>query len=323
MARRTSKQAEPSSTDTTPTEAPEEATVTTTENEAAEQPTEEVVPESEPTTDESAEKPLDLSAFQAVSKDAVDNSDESTGTIDLEHLGKVVEQYREIDGIKGKNKAKAWLNSMMKESMNDDSIQRARAYLQLHDSMSAGAKSATEKVPADPTEAYVQRTVVLKLADNLLKPGDGVAEDWADKANALFDELKPKADEYLEWFTSTDENKGDEPEVNGLVKAAVKLSQGKSAKVGGKSSNVSTYSGERRDIAAHITEAFAEQEVGTFLTVAEIRKFRSTEYGDAEPSAGAISARLFPGGDGEKNTVKGTKSGTNEKGIKGAEKIDA
>ena len=139
--------------------------------------------------------------------------------------------------------------------------------------------------------------------------------------NALFDQLQPLAAEYLEWVQNTAEDKGDEPEVNPLVKAAVKLSQGKAAKVGGKSGG-STYSGERRDIAAHITEAFADQEVGTFLTVAEIRKFRSNEYGDSPPSAGAISARLFPGGDGSKNTVKGTESDTNEKGIKGARKTD-
>jgi hypothetical protein len=317
MARRTTKQAEAESSTTT-TEAPEEAAVTTTENEAAEQPTEEATSTEAPTEN----KEVDLSTFQAAAKEAVENSDESTGQISVEGMAKVVEQYRLIDGIKGKNKAKAWLNAQMKESMNEDSIQRARAYLQLHDGMSAGAKSATEKVPADPTEAFVQRTTVLKLANSLLLPGDGVTDDWADKANALFEQLKPLADEYFAWSKDTSEDKGEEPEVNPLVKAAVKLSQGKAAKVGGGKSGGSTYSGERRDIAAHITEAFADQEVGTFLTVAEIRKFRSNEYGDSPPSAGAISARLFPGGDGEKNTVKGTRSDTNEKGIKGAVKTD-
>ena len=314
MARRNPKATEAES-NTTTTEAPEEATVTTTENEAAEQPTEATE------APENTEKAIDLTTFQATAKEAVENSDESTGAISVEGMAKVVEQYRLIDGIKGKNKAKAWLNAQMKESMNEGSIQRARAYLQLHDGMSAGAKSPSEKVPADPTEAFVQRTTVLKLANHLLVPGEGVTEDWADKANALFDQLQPLAAEYLEWVQNTAEDKGDEPEVNPLVKAAVKLSQGKAAKVGGKSGG-STYSGERRDIAAHITEAFADQEVGTFLTVAEIRKFRSNEYGDSPPSAGAISARLFPGGDGSKNTVKGTESDTNEKGIKGARKTD-
>lgn len=323
MARRNTKQDEAQSSTTT-TEAPEEATVTATENEAAaEQPTEEVVPEAAPSTDEKAETPIDLTAFQASAKEAVENSDESTGEISVEGMAKVVEQYRLIDGIKGKNKAKAWLNGQMKESMNEGSIQRARAYLGLHDGMSAGAKGTTERTPADPTEAFVQRTTVLKLANNLLLPGDGVAEDWADKANALYAELEDKARDYLAWVQDTSEDKGEEPEVDALVKAAVKLSQGKAAKVGGRSGGSgSGYTGERRDIAAHITEAFADQPVGAFLTVAEIRKFRSTEYGDNQPSAGAISARLFPGGDGTKNTVKGTESGTNEKNIKGATKTD-
>jgi len=322
MARRTSKQAEAESSTDTTTEAPEEAAVTTTENEAAEQPTEEATSTEEATT-EKKDKPIDLTAFQATAKTAVDESDETTGTIDEAHMSKVVEQYRLLDGIKAKNKAKAWLNAQMKESMNEDSIQRARAYLQLHDGMSAGAKSSAEKVPADPTEAFVQRTTVLKLANSLLLPGEGVTDDWTDKANALFDQLKPEADALVAYLADTSEDKGEAPEVNGLVKSAVKLSQGKSAKAGSKSSGGSTYSGERRDIAAHITEAFADQEDGTFLTVAEIRKFRSNEYGDSPPSAGAISARLFPGGDAEKNTVKGTQSGTNEKGIKGATKVSA
>ena len=319
MARRNPKATEAESNTTT--EAPEEAAVTTTENEAAKQPTEETATEAAADTTETpekAEKPIDLSTFQASAKEAVENSDESTGQISVEAMSKVVEQYRLIDGIKGKNKAKAWLNASMKESMNEDSIQRARAYLQLHDGMSAGAKSTTDKVPADPTEAFVQRNTVLKLATSLLVPGEGVDEGWEAKVNDLFTQLQPLAAEYLEWASNPAEDKGDEPEVNPLVKAAVKLSQGKAAKVGGGKSGGSGYSGERRDIGAHITEAFADVEEGNFLTVAEIRKFRSTEYGDSQPSAGAISARLFPGGDGEKNTVKGTRSGENDKGVKGA-----
>ena len=154
---------------------------------------------------------------------------------------------------------------------------------------------------------------------------EGVGEGWEDKANSLFAELKPAADKYLAWVNDQSEDKGDEPEVSALAKNAVKLSLGKSAKAGSKATSGGgvAYVGERRNIATHIAEAFADEPVGTFLTVSEIRKFKSNEYGDNPPSAGAISARLFPGGDGDKNTVKGTQSGTNEKGIKGATKIDA
>ena len=122
MARRTTKATEADSNITT--EAPEEATVTATENEAAtEQPTEEVVSE-EPTTesDEKAEKPIDLSAFQATAQDAADQSDESTGFIPVELMAKVVEQYRVLDGIKAKNKAKAWLNAQMEGQVDEPGV---------------------------------------------------------------------------------------------------------------------------------------------------------------------------------------------------------
>ncbi|PRY39335.1 uncharacterized protein DUF1524 [Geodermatophilus tzadiensis] len=53
-------------------------------------------------------------------------------------------------------------------------------------------------------------------------------------------------------------------------------------------------SGRRRDIAAHIAHAFADLPVGSFLTVSQIRNTPSPEYEGTAPSAGAISARLFP-----------------------------
>lgn len=52
--------------------------------------------------------------------------------------------------------------------------------------------------------------------------------------------------------------------------------------------------GRRRDIAAHIAHAFEDLPVGAFLTISEIRHTASPEYEGTLPSAGAISARLFP-----------------------------
>jgi hypothetical protein len=52
--------------------------------------------------------------------------------------------------------------------------------------------------------------------------------------------------------------------------------------------------GGRRDIARHIASSFADLPAGTFLTISEIRQHPSPEYGGTMPSAGAISARLFP-----------------------------
>lgn len=71
-----------------------------------------------------------------------------------------------------------------------------------------------------------------------------------------------------------------------------------------------------RSIAEHIRQAFAAQEPGTFLTVAQIRNHVSTEYGDTKPSAGAIQAALkrpaslpegiTPGQGGERGSLGAT-----------------
>jgi hypothetical protein len=50
----------------------------------------------------------------------------------------------------------------------------------------------------------------------------------------------------------------------------------------------------RKDLGAHIVEAFADLEVGQFMTCAQIGNVSTTVYGDEKPSVGAIVARLFP-----------------------------
>ncbi|MFC9519175.1 DUF262 domain-containing protein [Nocardiaceae bacterium NPDC056970] len=61
----------------------------------------------------------------------------------------------------------------------------------------------------------------------------------------------------------------------------------------------------RRDIGQHIINAFDDLEGDDFLTIGEIRKIPSLQYPANDlPSAGAISARLFPG-NGSPTTVPG------------------
>jgi hypothetical protein len=115
-----------------------------------------------------------------------------------------------------------------------------------------------------------------------------------------------------------------EPEVSDVARRAVSL-----ALEGGTPGNANTwqsseasYSGPRRSIASHITEAFDEQPIGTFLSVGEIRSFESSEYGTDLPSAGAISAALkSPNWDGGENGIVPGNGG--EKGIFGATKAAA
>lgn len=278
-----------------------------------------------PEAEAKTEAPIDLGAFNSAVESAVADADTSTGDIPPASLDAVVQQYRALDGTKAKNAAKKALNDGMKNAMNESDIVKAKAYLTLTESMTAGSGGGkAERQPADPTEAFVQRVATLELAQSLTSPGEGVAEDWRDRANELVSQSSEAAASYLAWLQDESEDKGDEPEVSSVVRNAVKLALGKSAKAGGRasSSGGGTFTGERRDIGKHILQAFADQPVGTFLTVAEIRKFVSDEYGTDSPSAGAISARLFPQGDGSKCTLikDGVQPDTNEKGNKGATK---
>lgn len=305
MARRTNTKSTEAEASTT--EANEEATMTETVT-------------TEPEATESTEQPIDLTAFEAAAKAAVAEADSSTGVIAPVEVEKVVTEYRALDGVKAKNKAKTFLNEGMKGAMNESNIVEARAYLQLSDSMTAGTPAKSEKAPADPTEAFVQKEATLRLAAILSTPGEGVAEDWESRVDTLVSESQSQAEQYLAYVTDESEDKGDEPEVPAVVRNAVKLALGKAAKAGATRSG-GTYTGERRDIGKHILEAFASVEEGGFLTVAEIRKFESEEYGKNPPSAGAISARLFPQSGKCTLVEQGIQPDTNEKGNKGARKV--
>lgn len=261
---------------------------------------------------------VDLTAFSAAVDKAVAERDSSTGELAVAQIDPVVAEYRKIEGIAGKNKAKAFLTDKMRDAMNSMDISLARSYMMLQDNLSAGTVPKAERAPSDPTEAHVQRVVGLDLARALLVKPEGVAEDADQKAEALYAEAYPQAEAYLAWASNEDEeNRGDEPEVPAFVRNAVKLALGKSAKVGGSRAGTAT-GGERHDIGEHIRQAFEGQESGTFLTVAEIRNFKSTEYGDTPPSAGAISARLFP--QSGKCTLDFVTPGQNDKGNRGATK---
>ena len=309
MARRTQNtKNDTASTEAVNTEAPQEDAVSTNT---------EASPEA---TEAPAEKPIDLTAFNGEVEKAVAEADTTTGVIAEQFVDAVLKEYRNLEGAKAKNAAKAALAEGMRKAMDDGSIAGARSYLQLTDSMSAGPSGSAPKAPVDPTEAFVQADATLRLALALHTPTEGVSEDYAEKVEALVTESTESAEALLAWVKSDAEDKGDEPEASPVVKNAVKLALGKAAKAGGRAGGVggATYNGARRDIGKHIANAFADKESGDFLTVAEIRTARSDEYGDNPPSAGAISARLFP--PSGKCTVEGVVPGENDKGIKGAAK---
>lgn len=307
------------------TEVPKEDTVSTA---APEAPASTDTSTAAPAAEAPKENDVDLTAFEAAVNAAISDTesrDVATGDLPATLIEPVNAEYRKLDGLKARNKAKARLGALMKEAMNETQFPVARSYMLLTENLSAGSTGGTksERTPADPTEAFVQRMVGLQLAVGLAKSNvpEGVSEDWTTKANELYGASEAKAIEYLQWANSDAEDRGEEPEVSAVVRSAVKLAQGKSAKVGGSvRSGGGSGDGVRRDIGKHIESAFAGVEPGTFLTVAEIKKHVSEEYGDNPPSAGAISARLFPA-SGKECSVPGIKAGQNDQSRKGATKL--
>lgn len=322
MARRTKSTEAPATAEVESTEENTVSTDTETVTEAA--ATEAPATEAPATEAEVA----DLSDFTAAHAAAIEARDESTGDVPEAEIDKVVQAYRLVKGAKGKSEARKLVDEAMKKAMDDADIQRARANLQLTDKLVAGPVSSggtrATREPVDPTADFVERVAGLRLAtrlsDNVVP--EGVAEDWSAQADAKVDELAARGIDYLTWLQSDAEDKGDEPEVDAVVKAAVKLAQGKAAKVGARKRSTGTsqpFDGPRRDVAKHISEAFAAVESGTFLSIAEIRKHQSEEYGaNDSPSPGAISARLFPKSGNV--TVEGIKPDT-QNGKKGAVKL--
>jgi hypothetical protein len=313
------------SSDPTEASATAEATDPTEEATVTETATEPTVPEQDaPKTEAPASaktqkaSEVDLTAFSNAVEASVAERDDTTGELATAQIEPVVAEYRKIEGIAGKNKAKAYLTDKMRDAMNEMDISLARSYMMLQDNLSAGAAPKTERVPADPTEAHIQRVVGLDLARALLVKPEGVSDDADTRAEKLYSEVYPQAEAYLAWSANEAEDKGDEPETPGFVKNAVKLALGKAAKVGGSRVGGGGGTGERHDIGEHIRQAFESQESGAFLTVAQIRNFKSTEYGDNQPSAGAISARLFP--QSGKCTLDFVTPGQNKDGNRGATK---
>lgn len=284
------------------TEAPVE-TVVTPEGEApAETPAEDV------------EVPIDLTAFNTAVTEAIEGMDTATGDVAEAFVAKVRTAYQALDGIKAKNAAKARLAEDLKGYLKALNGPAAKAVMQLTEQAAVAGKSGSSapKAAADPTEAFVGNIAALTLGLYLAQRSvpEGVEAEAAiakatEQAGAAFEEA-------LTVFNS--DNQETE---NPLIRAAIKVATVKSRKASGP--RVAT--ADRRDLGAHIEEAFAPVEVGTFLTVAEIRKFESSGYGQDHPSAGAITNRLEPK-SGKPTTIPGIKVERRD-GKLGAVKVEA
>jgi hypothetical protein len=286
----------------------EEENVTTTAPEATEPQTEDTAAA---VADEAAEETVDLSAFEAAVESAVSERDPDTGELATAQAEPAVVEYRKLSGQKAKAAARSAVSDKMRDAMSDTNFTLARAYMVISDSLSSAPTGGGRagRTPTNPTDAYVEQDAAIRLAPLFLEQPEGLDEDWADKVNAILAEAEPQVEQYKAWVAEGAE--GDAPEVHPVVVRAAKMASGRAA--GRRSSGSrAPFTGTRRDIAKHITEAFEGKGSGEFLSVAQIRAFKSSEYGDDAPSAGAISARLFPTREGAVCTIEGIEPGTNE-----------
>lgn len=268
-----------------------------------------------------AEHEAALKVFTDAVEAAVDNADETTGTVDEAALQAVSEAYRGLSGgIKYKNLAKSYVDEAIKSSIPTKQYIRATSYNEVSEKLRTVKSETKPKVTVDPRIAYGERIAALELAKELLEEDapEEVEGYEVPSVEVAYRELV----EYRNWTKQDADSRGEAPELGSIATAANKLIEGKAVgKARTRSGGVRpAFTGVRRNVAVHIENAFEGIESGKFLTVSEIVNTRSEEYGDDAPSSGAVSARLFPGGDAEKCTVAGITPGVNANGTKGATK---
>jgi len=308
--RRRGNQPEPSTENTeNVTETPEEGTVTT-QTEAPAEGT-----ETKQTETKAAEAPQDLTPFKEASEQAVAQADTASGAVPDEALKGPQSAYADLKGAKPKGEAKKWLSDQMADSLNSLNAVRARAFMEVQKSLTAVTKEKAPATPADPTEAYVEQVLSLRLALDSVASStpEGVKDGWDEQAQ-ITDELRSQFSDYKTWDEKSGDDKGEAPKVPASVVRAYKLAHGRAAgRTKTSTGNRAAFTGERGDIGEHIREVL--REAGKFLTVAEMANAKSSQYSDRKPSQGAISARLFPANG--KVTVDGVTPDTRD-GKRGA-----
>jgi hypothetical protein len=273
---------------------------------------------SESEAPEKDDTPVDLTAFNDAVAEAVAEADKSTGEVPEASIAKANEAYRALDGIKAKNAARADLDKRMMDAIFESDAPLARSYAQIKENLSAGSSSSS-KAPKDPTENFIGKLAGLQAAFTLLfnDAPEGVKDGWQDQVETKASELAEAAAKYrTDLSNATDESPFDDSDVPSDVKRVVKLATGKTS--GG-----SGYTGgPRRNVGKHIEQVFADLPVGSVLTVTEINKARSEEYGPNDaPTTGAISQRLFPPKGGKPNLPEGIEPVNDEGSPRGARKV--
>ena len=248
-----------------------------------------------------------------------DDRDSATGVIPEVLTQQVLDAYAALPGTGGKAGGRKYLSDTMMAKMvagaeDPNCFLLARSYMELEKKVSASKakRDTVAKAKVDPTDAFAEQVAALMLAPSLVNVPADVEDTWVEKAQALVESLTGDLGKYQEWVAvsekeiaeGTDTEKATPaPEVSPIILSAAKVATGRAVGRPRKSGTGTTTprastagSGHTGDIAQHLTEVFEGVASGTFLSVAEIAKGVTSQYGGDKPppSQGAVSARLFP-----------------------------
>lgn len=258
-----------------------------------------------------------FAAYVSTVNAIVDERDPQSGVLTTEQIEAANEAYSALPDAKAKAAARKWTEQSMLNSVRDMEQTRAMAYYTVQEKRKVSSTSTPKPVaePVDPTEDFVSRLVAYQLAFQTLASHvpDGVTVDqetWFGMVSKQTEALQAEREIYDAWYTGDKETRGEEPKVSPEVIAGAKLAYGRGGRLRkSAASSASTrkpFDGVRRNIARHIASAFADKNPGDWMSINEIVNHRSDEYGDEPPSAGAVSARLYPSG---KECTLNTKDG--------------
>lgn len=247
------------------------------------------------TVDATADDVQDFSAFTQAAHAAIEGADKTTGDITEDGLKSSLDAYRGLANIKTRNAAKSWADDETKAAIMGGDILKARSVMAIKENLSSGA-ARTPAAPKDPTDAFVNKVAQLQLAASLVGADvpEGVSADWTEKVEGAVATLR----EEFEKFSAL----GEDDSQDGFTPAVKKVARLIAGKASG---NGPSYDGPRRNVGTHIGQAFESLPSGSFLTVTELAKAESAEYGDDHPTTGAISARLFPSNGSEAKLPEG------------------
>ncbi|UYL87114.1 hypothetical protein SEA_HOLLOW_96 [Gordonia phage Hollow] len=260
-----------------------------------------------------------INEFEAQVKRALSEAEPSTGVAAKQFLEAAVLAYRAITGgIKYKNLGKKWLQNEISNAINEARFPNAVTLNAINELIQAGSANAEPAVTVDPKEEYGKLIAAHETALDYLRenvPTEAEGYEVPDTETA-FEELS----NYLDWEGTEDRDEADKPELGDVATVALAIIKGKKAKKARKSgttTRVTSYDGPRRSVAKHIESAFEGVESGTFLKIVDITKHTSEEYGDDNPSSGAVAAALFPK-SGKEREWTNLRPATDGQGVKGA-----